>query len=233
MLDTLGIVVIGSITATLLVAILSTIRVSFGSRLIVAASAGVWVGVAIAVTAAGKLPPLAFLGLFSFPFLVAALFAAIPATRAVLAEIPVPLIVSLNALRVVGFLFILLALAGRLGGPFPYVAAVGDMLTALFALPVARLAARTGPNHPEVMAWNAFGMLDLLVAVSLALLSNNGFPLQLIHAGAGSDAIVTLPWSLVPLVLVPTYLIGHCVVFAHARARSASRAFAPQRLAGT
>jgi hypothetical protein len=232
MLDNFDILVAGSATATLLVAILTSIQVSLGSRLIVAAVVGAWIGVAIAVTAAGSLSPLTLLGMFSFPLLVAALLAAFPSTRAVLAEIPVPLIIGLNVIRGLGFLFILLAIAGRLSGPFPYFAGIGDMLTALFALPVARLAARTASNDPRVIAWNAFGMLDLVVAVSLALTSNNGFPLQLIHAGAGSAAITTLPWSLVPLVLVPTFLIGHCIVFAHARAQAAPRALVPQRLAG-
>jgi hypothetical protein len=125
-----------------------------------------------------------------------------------------------------------LALDGRLSGPFPYTAGIGDMITALFALPVARLAASAGPAHPRVVAWNAFGMLDLIVAVSLALLSNNGFPIQLIHAGVGSNAITVLPQALIPLVLVPTYLVGHCIVFAHAREQAASRAFAEQRFAG-
>jgi hypothetical protein len=232
MLDNFEILVIGSACATLLVAILSSIQVSFGSRLIVAAVVGAWIGVAIAVTAAGPLSPLTLLSLFSFPLLVAALLAAFPATRAVLAEIPVPLIIGLNVIRGLGFLFILLAIAGRLSGPFPYFAGIGDMLTALFALPVARLAARTLLNDPRVIAWNAFGMLDLVVAVSLGLTSSNGFPLRLIHGGAGSAAITTLPWSLVPLVLVPTFLIGHGIVFAHVRAQAASRSLGPQRLAG-
>ncbi|HLY03243.1 MAG TPA: hypothetical protein VKR56_12205 [Candidatus Cybelea sp.] len=232
MLDNVEILVIASAIATLLVAILSSIQVSLRSRLIVAAVVGAWIGAVVAVTAAGKLPPLTFLSLFSFPLLGAALLAAFPATRAVLAQIPVPLIIGLNVIRGLGFLFILLALAGRLRGPFPYSAGIGDMLAALFALPVARLAARSGPNDPRVIAWNAFGMLDLVVAVSLGLTSSSGFPLQLIHAGAGSTAITTLPWALVPLVLVPTFLIGHCIVFAHARVQAASRAFGPQRLAG-
>jgi hypothetical protein len=232
MLDTLGTLIFGSTTATLLVAILSSIKVSFGSRLSIAAIVGAWIGVVIAAAAPGKLPPLAFLGLFSFPLVVAAVLASLPAARAVLAELPVRLIVGLNAFRVAGFLFLLLLLAGRLGGPFPYFAGIGDILTGLFALPAARLAARTAPDNPRVLAWNAFGMLDLIVAVALGITSINGSPLQLIRAGVGTAAITTLPWALVPLVLVPTFLIGHCIVFAHARAHAASRTFAQQRLAG-
>jgi hypothetical protein len=30
--------------------------------------------------------------------------------------------------------------------------------------------------------------------------------------------MTTLPWALIPVVLVPTFLIGHALVFAHMRA---------------
>jgi len=36
----------------------------------------------------------------------------------------------------------------------------------LFALQVARLAASKSANHPRVLLWNAFGTLDLIVAVA-------------------------------------------------------------------
>jgi hypothetical protein len=64
-------------------------------------------------------------------------------------------------------------------------------------------------------------LLDLVVAVSLGVTSRNGSPLQLIHAGAGSAAISTAPWALIPLVLVPLFIIGHLVVFARMQTRVA------------
>jgi cytochrome bd-type quinol oxidase subunit 2 len=75
--------------------------------------------------------------------------------------------------------------------------------------------------------WNWFGTLDLFAAVALGVTSANGSPLQLIHAGAGSEAIQSLPWSLVPTVLVPFYLIMHGIIFAQLRTRSAQRAGNP------
>ena len=87
------------------------------------------------------------------------------------------------------------------------------MITGALALPVAWLALRGGSNR-LVAAWNAFGMLDLVIAVTLGVVSANGSPLQLIHAGVGSAAVQVLPWSLIPTVLVPTALIVHGVIFA-------------------
>ena len=40
----------------------------------------------------------------------------------------------------------------------------------------------------------------------LGITTTNGGPLQVINAGVGSSAMTTLPWALIPLVLVPTYL---------------------------
>ena len=59
-----------------------------------------------------------------------------------------------------------------------------------------------------MLEWNIFGTLDLIVAVSLGVISARG----------GSAAMTTLPWALIPLVLVPAYLIGHAIVFARMRA---------------
>ena len=70
-----------------------------------------------------------------------------------------------------------------------------------------------------VFAWNTFGMLDLIVAVALGFISRDGSPLQLIHGGAGTAAMLTLPWALVPAVLVPFFLIAHSIIFVRLRAR--------------
>ena len=84
---------------------------------------------------------------------------------------------------------------------------------------MAWLALRGG-NDRLVAAWNAFGMLDLVFAILLGVISANGSPLQLVHAGAGSAAVQVLPWSLIPTVLVPMFLIVHGVIFAQLCARS-------------
>jgi len=75
-----------------------------------------------------------------------------------------------------------------------------------------------------VRRWNIFGTLDLVVAVGLGLTSAPGSPLQVIDAGAGSDAMQYLPYCLVPTVLVPFYLITHAIVAAQLRATRAAPA---------
>jgi hypothetical protein len=139
--------------------------------------------------------------------------------------IPLPLLIGLNASRVFGALFLLLAADGRLGGPFPYAAAWGDIVTGALALPLTWYAARKPGSHIGLIgAWNVFGAADLVVAVALGLTSATGSPWQLFHAGAGSAAMQVLPWSLVPTVLVPFYLIMHGVIWAQLRSQRARRA---------
>jgi len=222
MLDLIGTVATTAAIAVCLVAITATPPSQLAQRLALAAVAGAWIGFAAAVAGAGGLAnPAAIPILFVTPIAtVVALASFSPAVRALLLAMPMPVLVGLNAIRILGAFFLVLAAAGRLGGPFPQSAGWGDIITGIFAIPLASAAAGGSPNRRRLIgAWNVFGMLDLIVAVTLGTVSANGSPLQIIHAGAGSDAVYSLPWSLIPTVLVPFFLIVHGIVFAQLRAR--------------
>lgn len=226
MLGFIGSFILAGTAAVLLVAASSSPPLTQTRRFALAGFAGGWIGVVVAATAAGVFTKAAAFPLFFAIPLVAVIVLALTSAsiRNALLAVPVPLLIALNVMRVAGVLFLLLAATGQLSGPFPYFAGIGDIITGLFALPVARIAATTSIHNARVIAWNIFGMLDLILAVGLGVTSNNGSPLQLIHAGAGSSAIVTLPWSLVPLVIVPTYLVIHGVIFYQLRADVPQRA---------
>jgi len=70
-------------------------------------------------------------------------------------------------------------------------------------------------------AWNLFGLADLVAAIGLGIMSAEGSPLQ-VFPGPGSAAMTTFPWSLVPSVLVPIWIILHAVTFVQLRRVSAS-----------
>jgi len=145
--------------------------------------------------------------------------------------IPMPLLIGLNALRVLGVLFLLLAATGRLSGPFPLSAGWGDIVTGAFAIPLALSVARSQKLPVgAIMLWNIFGTLELFVAVGLGMTSAAGSPLQLVHAGVGSDAMQYLPFCLVPTVLVPFYLITHAIIAAQLGARRTAAALSRVRL---
>jgi len=226
MIDFLGTVVISAVMVLNLNAFISAITVPRLGRLALAAIVGLWVGLAAATANAGMLPgPQPIIGLFVFVPILAAIALAVgsPAVRAALLALPMPLLVGLNIMRVFAFFFLWLAAVDRLGGPFPYSAALGDIITGVFAVPAIWLAARASVGGDRRLAlWNAFGILDLVVAIALGITSANGSVLQVIHADAGSEAMQSLPWSFVPTVLVPFYLIVHGVIAVQLRARAAS-----------
>ena len=222
MIDYIETVWIATTIAVVFVAVISSIPASLRWRLTIAGIVGVWVGIAIAIAEAGKLASPATLGVqFGFPLVATAgLALAFPAVRSALLAIPVQLLIGLNVFRVIGAQFLVLASVGRLAGPFPQSAGWGDILVGALAIPVAILAMRRPASDLRILAWNTLGVLDLVVAVTLGVVSADGSPLQLIHAGVGSAAIQTLPWSLVPTVLVPFFLITHSIVFAQAKLRA-------------
>jgi len=236
MLDLIGAIAGMIAVAVILVAVTSTVPGTLVRRLSVAALAGGWVGLASGLGAAGKLAftpdhPVPLVGvLFATPLLIVGALALKSARlRSTLMAIPMPLLIGLNALRVLGVLFLLLAAVGRLSGPFPYSAGLGDIITGAFAIPLALSVARSREFPVRAIArWNIFGALDLVAAVTLGITSAAGSPLQLIHGGVGSEAMQNLPFCLVPTVLVPFYLITHAIVAAQLRARR--RAVASSRI---
>jgi hypothetical protein len=149
--------------------------------------------------------------------LVAAFVAALASAgvREAFLALPLRLLVGLNIMRSLGVFFLLLAVQNRLSGPFPQSAGWGDVVTGLAAIPLALAIARDPAAHRGwLLAWNVFGTLDLIAALTLGIMSGPGSPLQLFGGTVGSTAIATLPWSTIPTVLVPFYLIIHGIIFA-------------------
>jgi len=230
MLDLIGAIVLPAVIAINITVIAAAMPVSPVTRLAIPAVAGAWTGLAAALAAAGVFAdtslPFPWIGAFvAFPPVAAGAAAAlVPAARQALLAIPMPTLVGLNIARVIGGFFLLLAWAGRLGGPFPQSAGWGDVITGVAAIAVMRLAVQANARHDSaIWLWNAFGALDLFAAIALGVTSSNGAPLQLIHAGAGSAAVQVLPWALIPSVLVPFYLITHGIVLAQLWARRGNK----------
>ena len=67
------------------------------------------------------------------------------------------------------------------------------------------------------MAWNVFGTVDLVNAIFLGTISQEG-SLQIFGA-PGSGAMQQLPWSFIPTVLVPYFLVAHGVIAAQLQSR--------------
>ena len=216
MLDFIGMVITAALMVLVVNALTTFMDVSRVAKITLAAVIGVWIGLAAAVAGAGWLPisrPVPVVGLFvAVPLLVAVLATAWPAARTAMLSIPMPVMVALNIVRVFAVLFLLLAAEGRLSGPFPYSAAWGDIITGVIAVPALWLLKDGGARHTTaIAAWNLFGAADLVLAIAFGITSAEGSPLQL-FPGPGSEAMQHAPWSLVPTVLVPIWLILHAII---------------------
>ena len=133
--------------------------------------------------------------------------------RQALNTIPLSLLIGVNVVRVLGVIFVLLYLGGRLPAPFAPVAGWGDIIVGVTAMPVAWLAHRRGRDaRPAILVWNIFGLADLIAAIGLGVISSPG-PLHLIAPEPGSAIMATLPWMLIPAFLVPLLASTHLAVF--------------------
>jgi hypothetical protein len=221
MLDLIGTTVLTAAIAVNLNATIIAMPLSPVQKLTAVAIAGLWIGLAIALAGTGiyaKATPVPVVGVMvASPVAVAAVAALLSArVRAVLLALPVSLLVGLNAMRVFGGFFLLLAAENRLSGPFPQSAGWGDVITGLAAIPLTIMIVRNpGGHRGALLAWNLFATLDLVVAVTLGVTSAPDSPLQLFGGTIGSTAVWMLPWSNIPTVLVPFYLITHGLIYAH------------------
>src|SRR5215470_7009334 len=216
MLDFIGMVITATAMALFIATLTNFMDASRAARITLAAAIGVWIGLAAAAAGAGWVKiaqPVPVVGLFVVvPLLVAALATAWPAARQAMLSIPMTAMVALNIVRVFAVLFLMLAAEGRLAGPFPYSAAWGDIITGVVAAPVLWLLNDGAARHTTAIgAWNLFGIADLVLAIAFGITSSEGSPLQ-IFPGPGSEAMQHVPWSFVPTVLVPLWLILHAII---------------------
>src|SRR5262249_5398131 len=186
------------------------------AKLVLAAVIGVWIGLAAAAAGARWLPIARPVpgggGVVVVPPPAAALATPWPTARKAMLSMPLSPVGAIKLVRVFAVLFLLLAAEGRLTGPFPYSAAWGDIITGVVAVPVLWLLKDGLARHTTaIAAWNLFGTADLVLAIALGITSSEGSPLQ-IFPGPGSEAMQHVPWSFVPTVLVPLWLILHAII---------------------
>jgi hypothetical protein len=143
-----------------------------------------------------------------------ALATLVPGVRRALSAIPLPALIAVHAIRIIGFLFLLLFAAGRLSAPFAPSAGWGDIVAGATAVPVAwALASRAPGARWLVVLWNSIGLLDLISAAGLGMTSAAGSPLQVFFDAPGSAVMATLPWAIIPVFLVPQLIVGHLAVY--------------------
>ena len=222
MLDLIGTTVLTATIAVTLNAAITMMPMSPLQKLTTVTIAGLWIGLAVALATTGiyavTATPVPAVGVMvALPLIVIGIATLLSArVRETLLALPVPLLLGLNALRILpGAFILLLASQGKLSGPFPQSAGWGDIIVGVIAIPLLLAAARNfAGSRRALLAWNILGTLDLLEAVALGVLSAPGSPLQIFGGAVGSTAMWSLPWSSIPTLLVPFYFITHGFIFA-------------------
>jgi hypothetical protein len=131
------------------------------------------------------------------------------AVARLLDAVPQEWLVGVQLYRAFGVIFLILFASGKLPGLFAWPAGVGDIAVGLLA-PVVGLAYARAPRDAAglVRAWNVFGILDLVVAVTTGFMTAPS-ALQPIQVEPNSDLMTVLPMVLIPVFLVPLSIVLH------------------------
>src|ERR1700730_17640146 len=102
-----------------------------------------------------------------------------PRLARIIDAVPQHWLIGVQLYRALGVIFLILYVAGKLLRLLAWPAGLGEDLVGVLA-PVVAIAYRRGPreNPDLVSAWNLFGLVDLIVAVTAGMLSSPS-PLQL------------------------------------------------------
>ena len=170
----------------------------------------VWLAVATAVGFTGVIGAVR-MGpqLIALTLTVVAVFVSsrVAVVRQSVDALPIQALVGVHVARFVGIAFLVLGARGELSPLFAERAGWGDITTATIAVVLLLIGlAKTIP--PRVLiAWNVFGMIDLIVAVTTAafVVVRGDLP--------GMEPLLRLPLVLVPIFAVPLLFATHIALF--------------------
>jgi hypothetical protein len=180
-----------------------------------------WGALAAAAGAAGwvessPIPPPAIAGALVLADLVA--WALSGRVRAWVRAVPLGALVAIHLMRFVGAWFIVLYRRGELPFAFAVPGGWGDILAgaSAVALLLGAIPARTAARRRLLLAWNVFGLLDILFVVSTAARLYLADPQQL-------APLSRLPLSLLPTYFVPLVVLTHLRIFGWLREATARK----------
>jgi hypothetical protein len=179
---------------------------------------GVWFVLAVTLSALHVIqtepgrPPLALglaAGIPIVVFLVG--FSVSTGLREFLLSLNPRILTAIQSWRLVGFVFLVLAAYGILPKVFALPAGWGDIAIGATA-PLAAAILAKAEHRRSFLAWQALGMLDLVMAVALGALAGTLNP-----QGIVTSPMTVLPLSLIPTFAVPLLLMLHIICVAQAR----------------
>jgi hypothetical protein len=125
--------------------------------------------------------------------------------KKILQSITLEALIKVHVFRVVGVFFILLFSYHLLPAKFAFFAGLGDIITAILALPVARMASTKKPGWKiAIYAWNIFGIMDIVDLLIVAVMTG---------AGGNLREMAVFPFVWFPAFAPAAILFLHTAVF--------------------
>jgi len=221
MIDVIGAISLTALFALFCSVLISSSPIAAASRSKLAVAAVIWFACIASLAAAGAFSAgtggtVAIGMAIVAPIALSLVAAARSSTlRSVALNTPLAVLVAVHAGRILGVFFLLLLAAGRLPPTFAMTAGWGDIFVAITAWPLVwAIQRRVNGWRTLTLAWNLFGFVDLVTAVTLGVGSAPDSPVRFIFESPNSGAVGSLPWLLIPGVLVPLYLLTHIAIFA-------------------
>jgi hypothetical protein len=179
-----------------------------------------WTGAINGVFRIGASPlPLLPLAIFLPVIIGAPLLLLSKRVGQLLDAMPTTWLVALQFYRVFGSQFLAYWLLGLLPGLWALPAGTGDVLTGLFAVPVAiTLVTGMAEGRKAAILWNIFGLADLAIAITLGMIIAPG-PFQLIAPNGPSIGLDGYPNVLTPAFVVPGSILLHALSLRQLRRR--------------
>jgi hypothetical protein len=132
--------------------------------------------------------------------------------KRLISAIPLWLLVAIQIYRVAGAIFVILWASGRLPWQFALPAGIGDVVTGIAAIWVAVLLGRKADNAARTAyLWCVFGIADLVLAVTMGLMTSPG-QLHLLALADPNRFVSAYPLVMIPTFGVPLALVLHGIV---------------------
>lgn len=120
-----------------------------------------------------------------------------------------------HVFRFVGFDFLYHYAQSQLPGGFALPAGIGDVVTAAAAIPMSMAISRQAASARKwFVAWNLFGLADLLVAVGSGVLHSVSSLGVLADNGPSTYMMSEFPRALIPTFFVPLWILLHLLALA-------------------
>ncbi|WP_426669849.1 hypothetical protein ACPPVU_01145 [Mucilaginibacter sp. McL0603] len=120
-------------------------------------------------------------------------------------------LITMHIFRLLGVFFIIIYCYHLLPADLAFSAGMGDIITALLAFPVAKMAAKGKSwRIKAVYAWNIFGILDILVLLVIVAITTRN---SIITGERGDLEMTIFPFVWFPAFAPATILFLHTAIF--------------------